>query len=563
MKILNQLFTILYVICFSTGVAKAQTITVLDETLLTQESFSTFTTVSISGDQVWNFNQYYGAVCTGYSGGQSYENEDWFISPSIDLSQVNNAQLTFSHTRGNEPVMNVGVAEGRYKVFATAYYTGNPATTNWEELDGLNQNVTTAWQYISSGALTIPETAKSENSRIAFRYISDAVQSATWEIKNVKVRGESQIINPGTAGVFKITNWNTEWLGCPVNGPEDETLQMENVASAMLAMDADIYCIQEVSNTDSSPSISTLVSLLGSSQWGGTIAPSFTGNCNQRQGLIYKKSKVQVVSSSELNTGAPSLGNSYYYNWSSGRYPAVYNVNLISGDAVIPVSLVNIHAKAEDGNYTSYIRRTGASESLKTILDGANYNSKNVIIIGDFNDYLTGTTSTACECTVSPYQNFMDDQQYTGITQDIIDVNTRWGTHPLIENIIISDELVNNYVDNTAIQEVSVSRNISNFYNTTSNHLPVSATFQFSTLSNSDSMTYTGNSLKLTPNPVKEQLKITSSDSVNNATIEIYDLTGRQIYHVKVDNNFIDVSALPCGVYILKAGNKTGKFIKQ
>lgn len=556
MQKLNNLIIVLIVLGFPLNLLHAQ-ITVLDQTLLTQQSFSTFTPFSVTGTQNWNYSEFYGAICSGYSGGQSYENEDWLISPIMDLSQMDNVQLKFSHTRGSASVMNVGVTEGWYTAFATANFTGDPSTTQWIELEGLNQSIPEAWQYIPSGGLVIPDAARSEHSRIAFRYISSVSQSATWEIKNVKVTGD--LTNSG--GVFKITNWNTEWLGCSTFGPTDEDLQINNVAAAMLSMNSDIYCIQEVSNTASSPSIETIVSLLGSDQWAGTIVPSNTGDCTQRQGIIYKKSKVQVVNSSEMSSGNASQGNSYYYNWSSGRYPALYNVNLIAGNTLIPVSLVNIHSKSEDDdNPSNYTRRLGASEALKTILDGTNYNTKNVIIIGDFNDYLIGTTSNTCGCTVSPYKNFMDDpSHYNGITKDII--NAGWGTHPIIENIIISDELVGSYIGNSAAQEVGVSEEISNYHNTTSDHLPVSAIFQFSVLSNPE-FANPENSWTVYPNPVKDELHLNSLSPIDDTITEIYDLTGRQMFSEKLNKNTINVSKLPAGIYILKIGDRSAKFIK-
>lgn len=561
MQKLNKFFILLAFIGFRVSLLHAQT-TILDQTFLTQESFNTFTPVSVSGTQNWNFREIYGAVCSGFTGGQSYENEDWLISPIMNLSESNDVQLTFSHTRGSAAVMNAGVALGWYKAFATANYTGDPLTTQWIELEGLNQNITTAWQYVSSGNLVIPNVARSANSRIAFRYISSATESATWEIKNVRVTAVSGT-NPVSDVVFKVTNWNTEWLGCTEFGPTDETLQINNVVAAMLAMNSDVYCIQEISNTVANPTIETLVSLLGSDQWGGTIVPSNTGDCNQRQGIIYKKSKVQFVNAAQLSSGSAAQGNTYYYNWSSGRYPALYTVNFIAGNVLIPVSLINIHAKAEDDNAMSYTRRQGGSEGLKTILDGANYNTKNLIVIGDFNDYLTGTSSSACQCTVSPYNNFMEDtSHYTGITRNIIDVDTRWGTRPIIENIIISDELTDNYVANSVAQNVNVRQTISNYYNTTSNHLPVTASFQFSTLSTPENA-YTANSLTVYPNPVKDVLNVSTTGLLNDTVTAIYDLTGRQVLYGKLSENTINVSTLPTGIYILKIDNRIAKFVKQ
>jgi endonuclease/exonuclease/phosphatase family metal-dependent hydrolase len=554
MQKLKQIIVLAF-IGFGFNQLHAQT-TILDETLMTAQSFNTFTAVSVTGGQEWDYSSQYGAICSGFFNSQSNANEDWLISPEMDLTQINNVKLTFSHARGPESMVNVGVAQGWYKAFATDGYTGNPSTTAWVELTGLNQNITQGWQYVSSGALAIPGSAISSQSRIAFRYMSSATQSATWEIKNVKVTGDAVGMES-----FKITNWNTEWLGCTQFGPTNENQQVSNVAAAMLTMNSDIYCLQEVINTPSHPSIQAIVTLLGSDQWGGAIVPTNTGDCNQRQGIIYKKSRVQVVNSLEMSGGNSAQGNSYYYNWTNGRYPALYNVNFIAGGTLVPVSLVNIHAKAEGDGASSYTRRKGGSEGLKGILDGAGYNTKNVIIIGDFNDYLIGTTSNSCNCSVSPFKNIMDDtSHYTGITKDIIDEDTNWGTHPIIENIIISNELTDNYVSASAAQEVELPGTINNYYNSTSDHLPVSAVFQFSTLSSPE---YSENIWTVYPNPVKYELNINGLDLANETDTAIYDITGRQVFSEKVSQNSVNVSSLPSGIYILKIGNKSGKFVKE
>jgi hypothetical protein len=554
-----KLIFLLVFSALAAGTSLAQT-TILDQTLLTDASFNTFTTASVSGALTWHPSSIYGAVCSGYFGGQNFENEDWLISPAMNLLQVDNVNLTFTHTRGSASVLNVGVEEGWYKVFATSDFTGDPATTQWVELTGFNQNIPIAWQYVPSGALVIPDVAKSANSRIAFRYVSSAAQSATWEIKNVKVTGEPQATNPN-AGVFKITNWNVEWLGCTTFGPTDETLQINNVVAAMLSMNSDIYCIQEVSNTASSPSIATIVSLMGSDQWDGRIVPSTTGDCDQRQGIIYKKSRVQFVGSQQLSNGNAAQGNSYYFNWASGRYPALYNLNLVAGSTLVPVTIVNIHAKAEDGNIQSYTRRLGASEGLKTILDGSTYNTKNLMVIGDFNDYLIGTSSTACACTASPYGNFIEDpDHYYGITQS---VTNAWGNgNPLIEHVIVSDELFGNYVPGSAVQELATAGNISNYYGTTSHHLPVSTMFQFAVLGSPEFTHTQENALAIYPNPVENELRFDMAELGNNAVIGIYDLTGRQMRCEKTNENTVNVSALPSGIYILKVGKRYGRFVK-
>jgi len=45
--------------------------------------------------------------------------------------------------------------------------------------------------------------------------------------------------------------------------------------------------------------------------------------------------------------------------------------------------------------------------------------------------------------------------------------------------------------------------------------------------------------------------------------VEIYDLTGKQLFAGKLENNTVKVSALSTGIYILKIGNLRGKFVKE
>ena len=163
----------------------------LNESLTTQASFNTFSAVSVTGDQEWSFSSQYGAVMSGYvnSSSTSYANEDWFISPVIDLSNSTNPVLVFDHTRGPAGSINVGVTEGYYTVWVTDDYTegGNPNNDRWVEITGVN-HTTTSWAWVSSGELAIPEAYKTATCRIAFRYESIDGASATWEIKNVVVK---------------------------------------------------------------------------------------------------------------------------------------------------------------------------------------------------------------------------------------------------------------------------------------------------------------------------------------------------------------------------------------
>ena len=163
-----------------------------NQTLTTQDSYNTFTSYNVLGEQEWYQNSShleYGAVISGYANNTSYANEDWFISPIIDLSGSTSPILNFEHARGPQDSMNVGVEEGYYTVWVTNDYPegADPSQERWVELPILNQP-TTKWQFVSAGDLVIPAEFKTATCRIAFRYLSADGASATWEVKNVVVK---------------------------------------------------------------------------------------------------------------------------------------------------------------------------------------------------------------------------------------------------------------------------------------------------------------------------------------------------------------------------------------
>lgn len=163
---------------------------IFTETMLTQAGFDKFTAYSVSGTQTWKFDSKYGAVMTGYNNDDktSYENEDWLISPALDLSGKTSVKLSFDHARGPAGSITVGVNEGYYTVWVSNNYnSGDPKVATWTELTGIVHG-TTAWGYVSSGELSFPSANLTANARFAFKYKSINGASATWEVKNVVVK---------------------------------------------------------------------------------------------------------------------------------------------------------------------------------------------------------------------------------------------------------------------------------------------------------------------------------------------------------------------------------------
>ena len=160
--------------------------TALSETLLTQESFDKFTAVSVKGDQQWTLSKSYGAIMNGYSVNMTHPNEDWLISPALDLAGKANAILSFDHCFG--PASSIPTTEAekaQYTIWVSNDFTGDVQSATWTQLDGMIYG-TSVWKYVSSGDIAIPANYLTENCHIAWKYVCEDV-SATWEIKNVVV----------------------------------------------------------------------------------------------------------------------------------------------------------------------------------------------------------------------------------------------------------------------------------------------------------------------------------------------------------------------------------------
>lgn len=157
-----------------------------DPYIILKESFSaslgSFTQYSVTGAQTWAWTSY-GATITGYASGY-FANEDWLISPALDLTQHTNIKFTF------ESAMNYGTAGQGLKVYYSNDYsgTGNPNAATWNLLTcTLSQG---AWAFTPSGDIDLT-TLGGAHTYVAFKYDCGTVSSevSTWELKNVLIKG--------------------------------------------------------------------------------------------------------------------------------------------------------------------------------------------------------------------------------------------------------------------------------------------------------------------------------------------------------------------------------------
>lgn len=167
----------------------------IDENEILSETFANnfgkFEVVTPKGI-AWVIN-YSTATGTGYTNGTNTESESYLISPEMNLSDVDQAYLTFQY------IFRYANRDGEDKVLITDQYTGDPTTTNWEDITGeLTEG--SDWNTFYTYAQQIPEKfLHKAGIRVALYYSATASNSRTWEVKNLKVmKGVAPEIEPET-----------------------------------------------------------------------------------------------------------------------------------------------------------------------------------------------------------------------------------------------------------------------------------------------------------------------------------------------------------------------------
>ncbi len=159
-----------------------------NETTILDEPFTTgigqFTTENVKGTQTWNHDASYKYMkVSGYQGGTNYENEDWLISPALDLTGATAAKWTFEHAIG--PNIPVNMTTFHTAWVSSNYTSGDPNAATWTQVTIAYPSV--KWTFDGSGDLNLSAFLGKPNVHVAFKYTCSTTESATWEVKNIKV----------------------------------------------------------------------------------------------------------------------------------------------------------------------------------------------------------------------------------------------------------------------------------------------------------------------------------------------------------------------------------------
>ncbi|SDM20690.1 Por secretion system C-terminal sorting domain-containing protein [Catalinimonas alkaloidigena] len=304
------------------------------------------------------------------------------------------------------------------------------------------------------------------------------------------------------AQTLDVVTWNVEWFGSPSQGPTNETLQADNVKRVLDSLDADVYALEEISDSallqqvvDQLPGYALAI------QTGYVSYPPNEPRESQKLAFIYKTETVSPVRTQPLldwqhpyyNGGDDSYLTDYPADdrtrfFASGRLPFLMVADVTIDGSTERIYFVGLHARANGSDaQLTYDMRKYDVERLKAVLDTLGGGTANVMLLGDYNDDVDETVANISS-TVTSYAAYVQDDSlnpgadgnyYAVLTSSLSDAGFR--TYVSYENVIdhitVTDELTDNYIANSATVHYEVFAGnsvIPNYASTTSDHMPVS-----------------------------------------------------------------------------------------
>ncbi|WP_321317617.1 endonuclease [Labilibaculum sp.] len=313
-----------------------------------------------------------------------------------------------------------------------------------------------------------PKTAVINGSSGTITHKAKAAESLEVPVSSL---ASTEIADASTLGRDKtldIVSWNVEWFGSPAMSKHASSFdeQLTAVSEKIIELDADIYAIQElVSDNVNGDFLQALVDklnvLAGEDLYAASMGARYSHDDSapstdypaQRICYIYNQTTVSNLGDFSMfsdlypDTSTASIdgytGDASSF-WASGRLPYLFEAEVFIDGQKENIKLVNIHAKCCQDSHS---RKLADAKFLMNELN-ANYSNDNLVILGDYNDYLEGSMTSGA---ASPYASWFETKDYF---DHVITSSTN------IDHITISNELYDEYqvlTNNTSEENVSIS----------------------------------------------------------------------------------------------------------
>lgn len=161
-------------------------VTIFEQNLGTKDAIDTFIVANIAGDAQWQYKRQTTNMRTEIN---AANNEDWLITPALDLTQMSEASLNFKYKFS---LAIPAEFQNQYTVVVSKDFDGNPAniaTATWVEIKGFSYETTA---YAESGVLNLPAEMIGHKCHIAWKY-KTADTPHTWALKDVIVKAMTKV----------------------------------------------------------------------------------------------------------------------------------------------------------------------------------------------------------------------------------------------------------------------------------------------------------------------------------------------------------------------------------
>ena len=247
----------------------------------------------------------------------------------------------------------------------------------------------------------------------------------------------------------------------------------------------------------------------------------------------------------------PIQNYSTYFCTATGKDNNTYLYG-VSSSATSPVSTITLMKLNQNGDLDS-------SFGINGIVNESYYNTNNYYVDNNIlypTLLLDNSNHLFLVCMASPTGNAADLNQFVKKFNPDGSVDSGFGNNGIVEVDLYSKEFMRSAIM-TSDQKILIFGN----HQTPNKGIITKVLNNGNILAVKDGKIQSEN-LIIYPNPVKNILNI-NTRQLKDFSAEIIDVSGRNILKTIIKDNKIDVSNLEQGVYYLKLGTLTNKFVKE
>lgn len=267
------------------------------------------------------------------------------------------------------------------------------------------------------------------------------------ENDNSYTNGPSRFPDLNYENGVEIVTWNIE------NFPKAGTQTIDSVAMILRGLNADIYCLQEISNEATFNQLDEKLDDYSS------VYSTSTEYLNLA--ILYKNDIITFINHSSVLSD---------YNYEFAYRPPLRTEFIFQGEPSIELTIINIHLKCCDDGF--HRRRASAELLYSYLLESSSNGIANQIVAGDWNDDISDNAN------INSFNFFINDtSNFRFVTWDLAnsdsDVYDSYPSYPsFIDHILITKDLFDED-SNGDVQTIRLGDYISGYDEIISDHRPV------------------------------------------------------------------------------------------